>query len=298
MGASLRPRRGPAPAGGGLRWRTEAWAAHVPLPVASAQVKSASCSPGSRRGRDERHRAGGACATTPSGCFRHGRPGPGGRPHRSVSGVPRGGGWTRRHPPPRSSSARRPRFLGSEVTVRGLGEPYADRAPRKLVRGAEVFARRRARSPGSRGPTSPCAGAGAARRRDRRALVPRLIDELPVVMVMVTQARGGTVIRDARELRVKESDRLAVSGRGALARRRATRLLEDGCAVEGPTCSGRPGRGHAVRPPHRHVHGDRAALHGGRGRSSPDDVACVATSFPSFFDLLTDFLRGAMKLHP
>jgi len=41
-------------------------------------------------------------------------------------------------------------------------------------------------------------------------LIPRLIDEIPILAVAATQAVGKTVIRDAAELRVKESDRLAV----------------------------------------------------------------------------------------
>lgn len=41
-------------------------------------------------------------------------------------------------------------------------------------------------------------------------LIPRLIDEVPILAVAATQAKGKTVIRDAAELRVKESDRLAV----------------------------------------------------------------------------------------
>jgi 3-phosphoshikimate 1-carboxyvinyltransferase len=117
-------------------------------------------------------------------------------------------------------------------------------------------------------------------------LIPRLIDELPVVMVLATQARGRTVIRDARELRVKESDRLASMGEALASAGARVELFEDGCAIEGPT----PLRGTSVRTRLDHriamsmavaqlfmPAGEEVAL---------DDVGCVATSFPSFFDLL------------
>jgi len=123
------------------------------------------------------------------------------------------------------------------------------------------------------------------------ALVPRLIDELPVVMVMATQARGRTVIRDAKELRVKESDRLAVMGE-ALARAGARiELFDDGCAIEGPT----PLRGIPVqtRLDHRIAMAMAIAQLFANGEEVVlDDVACVATSFPSFFALLDQVSAG------
>lgn len=120
----------------------------------------------------------------------------------------------------------------------------------------------------------------------RGALVPRLIDELPVLMVLATQARGRTVIRDARELRVKESDRLAAMGETLAAAGARIELFEDGCAIEGPTRL----RGVAVgtRLDHRIAMSMAVAqLFAGPGEEVLlDDVACVATSFPSFFELL------------
>ncbi|GAO04246.1 3-phosphoshikimate 1-carboxyvinyltransferase [Anaeromyxobacter sp. PSR-1] len=119
----------------------------------------------------------------------------------------------------------------------------------------------------------------------RGATIPRLIDELPVVMVMATQARGRTVIRDAKELRVKESDRLAAMGE-TLARAGARiELYDDGCAIDGPT----PLRGVEVRTrlDHRIAMSMAVAqLFCGGEPVVLDDVACVATSFPSFFRLL------------
>ena len=117
-------------------------------------------------------------------------------------------------------------------------------------------------------------------------LIPRLIDELPVLMVLASQARGRTVIRDARELRVKESDRLAAMGETLAAAGARIELFEDGCAIEGPTrLRGVPVR---TRLDHRIAMSMAVAqLFAGPAEAVVlDDVACVATSFPSFFDLL------------
>ena len=125
------------------------------------------------------------------------------------------------------------------------------------------------------------------------ALIPRLIDELPVLMVLATQARGRTIIRDARELRVKESDRLAAMGETLAAAGARIELFEDGCAIEGPTRL----RGVSVRTLLHH----RIALSMAVGQlfAGPaeevllDDVACVATSFPTFFELLDGLCEAA-----
>ena len=123
------------------------------------------------------------------------------------------------------------------------------------------------------------------------ALVPRLIDELPVLMVLATQASGRTLIRDAKELRVKESDRLAVMGEVLAAAGARIELFDDGCAIEGPT------RLHGVsvrtRMDHRVAMSMAVAqLLAGEDEVVLDDVACVDTSFPSFFAILDRLSEG------
>jgi 3-phosphoshikimate 1-carboxyvinyltransferase len=128
----------------------------------------------------------------------------------------------------------------------------------------------------------------------RGEIVPRLIDELPVVMAMATQARGRTVIRDARELRVKESDRLASMGEALAGAGARIELFEDGCAIEGPT----PLHGVTVRTrlDHRVAMSMAVAqLFAGGEEVLLDDVSCVATSFPSFFDLLDTLTSSARE---
>ncbi len=124
------------------------------------------------------------------------------------------------------------------------------------------------------------------------ALVPRLIDELPVLMVLATQAEGRTVIRDAKELRVKESDRLAAMGEALAAAGAKIELFEDGCAIDGPT----PLRSVSVRTRLDHrvaMSMAIAQLFMSGGEVRLDDVACVATSFPSFFGILDRLAGGS-----
>ena len=67
------------------------------------------------------------------------------------------------------------------------------------------------------------------------ALIPRMIDELPVLAVVATQAHGRTIVRDAAELRVKETDRIATIATEL--RKMGAHIEErpDGFVVEGPT---------------------------------------------------------------
>jgi 3-phosphoshikimate 1-carboxyvinyltransferase len=63
--------------------------------------------------------------------------------------------------------------------------------------------------------------------------VPSLIDELPVIMVLAAAAQGTTRVRGAAELRVKESDRLAVMAQGLTALGVQVRELQDGIDITG-----------------------------------------------------------------
>ena len=76
---------------------------------------------------------------------------------------------------------------------------------------------------------------GAARDPIEGALVPRLIDELPVIAVLATQAEGVTEIHDAAELRAKEFDRIADLAAGLNRMGARCETLPDGLVIEGPT---------------------------------------------------------------
>lgn len=66
------------------------------------------------------------------------------------------------------------------------------------------------------------------------ALVPRLIDEIPVLAVLATQCEGTTRIRGAKELRVKESDRIEAVACGLRAMGASVETCEDGMDIDGP----------------------------------------------------------------
>lgn len=182
---------------------------------------------------------------------------------------------------------------GSEVTVRNLGVNETRTGLLDVLRaagaGVELSGLREVAGEPRADVTVTAAELGAVEIGG--ALVPRLIDELPVVMVMATQARGRTVIRDAKELRVKESDRLAVMV-DALSRAGArVELFEDGCAIEGPT----PLHGVEVKTRLDHRIAMSMAVAQLFTAGEPvvlDDVSCVATSFPSFFRLLDQVSGG------
>lgn len=67
------------------------------------------------------------------------------------------------------------------------------------------------------------------------ALIPRLIDEVPVLAVLATQCNGTSEFRDARELRVKESDRIEAIASGLRMMGAEVEVWEDGFSVAGPT---------------------------------------------------------------
>lgn len=115
-------------------------------------------------------------------------------------------------------------------------------------------------------------------------LVPRAIDELPLVAVLGTQARGRTVVADAAELRVKECDRIAaiVDGLGRLGASIAAR--PDGFVVDGPTpLRGAPVDGHAD---HRIVMALAVAGLVAGGTTTVTDAGRTADSYPGFAQAL------------
>jgi len=115
-------------------------------------------------------------------------------------------------------------------------------------------------------------------------MIPRAIDEIPILAVLATQAQGRTVISDAKELRIKESDRLkTVSGELS---KMGAHISEtpDGLIIEGPT----PLKGAIVQShgDHRLAMSLAVAALGAQGQTTIEDVDCVATSFPGFWTLL------------
>jgi 3-phosphoshikimate 1-carboxyvinyltransferase len=120
------------------------------------------------------------------------------------------------------------------------------------------------------------------------ALIPRLVDELPVLAVAAACAQGETVFADAAELRVKESDRIAATAAGLIANGIDVQEHPDGMTIQGGRLSG--GLVDASGDHRIAMAFAMAALAG--GPSQIDDVDNVATSFPSFRSLLAEVTRG------
>jgi 3-phosphoshikimate 1-carboxyvinyltransferase len=119
-------------------------------------------------------------------------------------------------------------------------------------------------------------------------LAVRSIDELPILAVIAARAKGTTIVRDAEELRVKESDRIATT---------CAMLRSFGITCEahpdGFTVEGRPDG--PLEPGNVHADGDhRIAMAGAvagllaRGTTHIDDADNVATSYPGFAAALTE----------
>jgi 3-phosphoshikimate 1-carboxyvinyltransferase len=125
------------------------------------------------------------------------------------------------------------------------------------------------------------------------ALVPRLIDEVPILAVAALAADGLTEIRDAAELRVKESDRIAALVRELGKMGAALEERPDGLAIRGPQRL----RGAAVTSGGDHRVAMALAVAGlvADGETLIDDVACVETSFPGFAATV-NALAGAAAL--
>jgi 3-phosphoshikimate 1-carboxyvinyltransferase len=122
------------------------------------------------------------------------------------------------------------------------------------------------------------------------ALIPRLIDEIPALAVLAATAHGTTEIRDAAELRVKESDRISAIARELAKMRVSIEERTDGMAVAGPQSF----RGARVSSGGDHRMAMALAVGGliADGETVVEDTACVETSFPTFVATLNALAGG------
>ncbi|EID25762.1 MULTISPECIES: 3-phosphoshikimate 1-carboxyvinyltransferase [Streptococcus] len=123
------------------------------------------------------------------------------------------------------------------------------------------------------------------------SLIPRLIDELPIIALLATQAQGVTVIKDAEELKVKETDRIQVVADALNSMGAAITPTADGMIIKGKS------RLHGARV---NTFGDHrigmmtaiAALLVADGEVELDRAEAINTSYPSFFDDLESLIHG------
>ena len=123
------------------------------------------------------------------------------------------------------------------------------------------------------------------------ALIPRLIDELPIIALLATQAEGVTVIKDAEELKVKETDRIQVVADALNSMGAAISPTADGMIINGKS---------SLHGAKINTFGDHrigmmtaiAALLVKEGEVDLDRAESINTSYPSFFDDLESLMHG------
>ena len=120
------------------------------------------------------------------------------------------------------------------------------------------------------------------------AIIPRTIDELPILAVAAAYAEGTTIIRDARELRVKETDRITAM---------CTELKKMGADIEaqddGMIIRGKDSLSAAVCTSygdHRVAMSMAVAGLAAQGETRVEDCACIKTSFPGFMNCLQSLM--------
>lgn len=115
-------------------------------------------------------------------------------------------------------------------------------------------------------------------------MVPRLIDELPILAVLATQCEGTSNVRGAAELRVKESDRIQTIFDGLTAMGASIESFDDGFAVHGPT----PLKGAKINAQRDHRIGMAFAVAGliASATTTVAGAETINTSFPGFEDEL------------
>ncbi len=120
--------------------------------------------------------------------------------------------------------------------------------------------------------------------------VPLLVDELPLVALLASHARGDSIVRGAEELRLKETDRIEAVTDGLKTLGARIRSRPDGWIVTGVPRRLKGGRMDA-RGDHRIAM--LGAVAGLSSREGVDilDAETVAISFPGFFDLLESVVR-------
>lgn len=131
-------------------------------------------------------------------------------------------------------------------------------------------------------------------------IIPALIDEIPMIAVLAAFADGETIIRDAKELKVKESDRIATVTENLKAMGADITPTDDGMIIRG----GKPLHTATIKTYHDHriamsfaianLFAEQAQKNSASDTTNPlsalqkylDDAACVAVSYPTFFETL------------
>lgn len=165
------------------------------------------------------------------------------------------------------------KLMGADISVHAAGEQGGEPVADIEVRAARL-----------RGAVIP------------ESIVPDMIDEFPALFTAAALAEGITVVSGAAELRVKESDRIAVMAAGLRALGAVIDETPDGAVIRGQGAGGGLRGGHAdSRGDHRIAMSLAVAAQCASGEVRIDDIANVATSFPGF-DALAQGVGFGLRL--
>lgn len=115
-------------------------------------------------------------------------------------------------------------------------------------------------------------------------VIPTLIDEIPVIALLAAFAEGETVIKDAEELKVKESDRIALTVDNLVKMGVDAEATEDGMKIRG----GNPLHGARIHCKYDHRIAMTFSIAGinAQGETIIEDAECVDVSYPAFYEQL------------
>ena len=121
------------------------------------------------------------------------------------------------------------------------------------------------------------------------SIIPTLIDELPVIALLACFAEGTTTIKDAQELKVKESNRIDLMANNLNAMGAHVTATDDGMIIEG----GHPLHGASIFCKYDHRIAMTFAIAGINADGETDivDSECVSVSYPTFFEDLEQLSR-------
>ncbi|MEO0129576.1 MAG: 3-phosphoshikimate 1-carboxyvinyltransferase [candidate division WOR-3 bacterium] len=117
-------------------------------------------------------------------------------------------------------------------------------------------------------------------------MVPKLIDEIPILAVLATQLEGRSIIKDAKELRIKETDRIKAIANELKKFGADIKEIEDGLIINGPTKL--QGAVCDSYKDHRIAMALTIAGLIAKGSTIIKDIDCINISFPDFVNILKE----------
>lgn len=125
--------------------------------------------------------------------------------------------------------------------------------------------------------------------------IANVIDEIPILAVAAALAEGRTIIRDAKELRVKESDRIMAVAQNLQLMGVDVQEFFDGMEIKG----GSPLKGATLRSHGDHRIAMSFAIAGlfAQGETTIEDVDCIDTSYPGFAEQIRAIISGRPEAH-